>query len=201
VAPSLDLPRSVIYLRSFDDERFTSMPAGGDNAFWPFQVKTEEERLVAALQSMGEVLAIGRPGEKLPELGARRFYFKDDEWQSVICDWIKRCRLVVARIAGTDALWWELRTVFALSKGRRLILAVPDDRSTYAAFRERFGAEVAAAGPLPVIDRLADLRRASHAGYIFFDAGRTAHFVRFRGSSERALRRALEPVAGRLNTF
>jgi hypothetical protein len=40
---------------------------------------TQEEQLVEALKPAGPVVAVGRPGERLPPVGARRIYLVDDE--------------------------------------------------------------------------------------------------------------------------
>lgn len=51
---------SVLYLRSFGDEAFTSL-ALDDNLSWPFSIKTHEERLVKSLSIVGQVVTVGRP--------------------------------------------------------------------------------------------------------------------------------------------
>jgi hypothetical protein len=45
---------------------------------------TEEEQLAMVMNEIGPFIAIGRPGEQWPELGAARMYVGDDEWQATI---------------------------------------------------------------------------------------------------------------------
>ena len=87
----------VVYLRSFQDDSVTaegtlSTPELG--AFGGALVGgmledldlaggtvTEEEQLAEALKDVGPFVAIGKPGEKLPQLGASRMYLQDSEWR------------------------------------------------------------------------------------------------------------------------
>lgn len=100
----------VIYLRSFKDDRGSSVNtmknrfplwrllhpfklwASGLNVF---DTRTEEEILAEVLHQIGPVVGIGRPGEKLPLLGAARVYVGDDHWQQTVHDFLSRAGLVV----------------------------------------------------------------------------------------------------------
>ena len=186
---------SVLYLRSFHDEAVTS-EAPVANAFWPFRVRTGEETLVEALQEAGPVVAIGRPGERLPELGARRFYFSDDRWQAVARDRISKSRLVVLRVGQTGGLWWEVQTAVAQARAERLLFVVPDHRTSYGAFRDRFNAEFAPRCELPAL-KLSD-SSWSLAGFVQFDGDWTPGYVRFRASSPRSMKKSLRTVIHRV---
>lgn len=192
--PAIDT--SVLYLRSFQDEALTSQ-APVENAFWPFRVKTGEETLVEALQGAGPVIAIGRPGERLPELGARRFYFTDDGWRAVARAWISESRLVVLRVGETGGLWWEVQTAVGQAKPGRLLLVVPDHRASYNAFRDRFNAEFAPRCELPAL-KLSDHASWSLAGFVQFDGDWTPAYVRFRASSTGSIKKSLRTVFQRV---
>jgi hypothetical protein len=189
---------SVLYLRSFADEVLTSMALEG-NPFWPFRVETGEERLVRLLQIAGEVVAVGEPGEDLPELGAKRVYLADHEWQSVVTCWIESARLVVIRIGGSDGLWWETKTGIARTSPKRLMLLVPDAQPTYLTFCQRFESEFAGFSSLPEIDQLANESNGVNlAGFIHFDENRVGHFDRVP-SSARGMRKAFAPFFAKLS--
>ena len=69
--PIYDSRPHVLYLRSFQTDAST-----------PFKVlasgfTTEEEQLADVLRPLGEMVAIGRPGESLPTPGAARTYATD----------------------------------------------------------------------------------------------------------------------------
>jgi hypothetical protein len=105
----------VIYLRSFDQDQKTAKRKGS----W-----TEEEYLAQLLTLIGPVIAIGRPGEKLPEVGARRLYVNDDEWQSTVEGLMKSSRLVAIRTGRSSGLRWEFRKCLELLRPEQLLLVV-----------------------------------------------------------------------------
>ena len=49
-------------------------------------VRTPEQELADILEHVGPVVAVGKPGEPLPELGAARLYVSHDEWQGKVHD-------------------------------------------------------------------------------------------------------------------
>jgi hypothetical protein len=82
----------VVYLRSFYvDQGFSRRPRPVGR---PFSVRTEEEQLAKALREIGPVVAIGKPGERLPRLGANRIYVRDEDWQEQVLSWFARAALV-----------------------------------------------------------------------------------------------------------
>ena len=63
----------VLYLRSFGDDSTAGRVVGGGHLLfsgWTLGFSTEEEQLSSAFSAIGPFIAIGKPGEKLPELGA-----------------------------------------------------------------------------------------------------------------------------------
>ena len=81
-----------------------------------------EQELARILGRVGPVVAIGRPGEPLPELGAARLYASDDEWRDVIRDLMRRARLVVVRAGATPNLQWEIDEAVRLLPLRHLVI-------------------------------------------------------------------------------
>ena len=103
-----DVRAPVVYLRSFQvDKRLSRRPLAIGRVI---SSRTEEEQLVEALRESGPVVAIGRPGERLPRLGAQRMYVEDAEWQQQILSWFTRAALVVIHVPAkpTEGLTWEL---------------------------------------------------------------------------------------------
>lgn len=101
----------VLYLRSFRDDgsglRMPSWVAYKSHE----RTESDEERMVRYLRSVGPVVAIGRPGESLPELGAARMYVSDDQWQAVVVELMSRAALVVLRLGSSPGLLWEFDTL------------------------------------------------------------------------------------------
>jgi len=119
---------SIVYLRSFADAAAAGLP-GADRGglLYAFATATEEEQLMRVLSEAGPTIALGRPGESLPELGARRVYVEDAVWQSTITEWLKAARLTVLRVGGSAGLLWELEMVRGLLAPDRLVLLIPRD--------------------------------------------------------------------------
>lgn len=123
----------VLYLRSFEaDDVMTASRGLGNSA---------EEALVAALNAIGPVVALGEPGEKLPPLGAARAYSTDDRWQLHISDWAAEASQVVLLAGHTPNFWWEVRHLVASGALDKAVFLLPGG-DAYHAFRQRFMGEV-----------------------------------------------------------
>jgi len=111
---SIDRP-PVLYLRSFEDDQRGARMKGS---------LTEEEHLAKVLSQIGPFLAIGRPGEGLPELGASRIYVGDADWQSTVQKLLETARLVIIRTGRTMGLGWEVEQAVRVLKPEQLVLLV-----------------------------------------------------------------------------
>ena len=92
----------ILYLRSFNDDSETGVPIKSSGRYF-----TEEEFLVFSLEQLGTAIAIGRPGESAPPLGAKRFYISEDQWQDKVQELSADARLVIFRFGKTEGLKWE----------------------------------------------------------------------------------------------
>jgi hypothetical protein len=124
----------VVFLRSFKSDKrsesfWTTLPA----------TVTQEEQLVTALRAFGPVIAMGRPEEHMPTLGAVRIYAKevlteelslesaeDEEgWRLIVKKAIERAILVVIRFDRTPGLRWELEYALGCLPPSKIVLLVP----------------------------------------------------------------------------
>ena len=112
----------VVLLRSFSDDDLIDPFPGGTYKVVPGRY---ENRLVEALAALGPVIALGRPGEKTPELGAARLYVKDEYWQRAIEYLMARAIAVVAVVGGSPGLWWEIESAIQLVPAERLLFFFP----------------------------------------------------------------------------
>jgi hypothetical protein len=125
-----DDPRTpVIYLRSFADDG-RKMREGIWYQFfqslYALIARTVEQRLARAVRKYGPFIAIGRPGEDLPELGAARMYVSDNDWQEVVTDFLTRPgATVLFQVGETPGLRWELQAVSRHVPPARVLLIVP----------------------------------------------------------------------------
>ena len=120
----------IVLLRSFQDDEKSVKRRNvlARLLFWGFRGRIRlEEAIAGELARFGPFVAIGEPGERLPDLGAARAYFSNDEWQAAVLDWIGRARTIV--IIGGTTRWVtrELQQVVASGKLHHLVLLLPPD--------------------------------------------------------------------------
>lgn len=100
--------------------------------------KTYEERLAATLNCFGPCITVGRPHEKLPELGFSRLYTDDANWQQVVSAMLARAQLVLVRAEHiTASIRWELSAFVASASPRQMILFFPYEVDAYDGDAER----------------------------------------------------------------
>ena len=140
-------PRSpVLYLREFEAD---------NDSFFKFWIVnaarfighadtdvTEESRCATLFNRIGPVVAIGRPGQVLPTLGASRLYVEHGRCQEVVARLAAVSALTVIRVGKPDDLWWEIEHAIGNLPPERLVLYLsgktPEERkAAYEAFRER----------------------------------------------------------------
>jgi hypothetical protein len=89
---------------------------------------TIELILESALSNFGPVIAIGRPSQKIPPLGAARFWVDDEHWQLVIAKLLPACQLVVmimGTVSDRSGLAWEVEQLFLTQTQVPLWIVVP----------------------------------------------------------------------------
>lgn len=133
------LANSTLLLRSFADDQLSLVSdlAGiGPAAPQLVLARTRFEELVAqALFDAGPLIAIGRPGEPLPELGAARTYWTDEDWQSAVEATVYRADNVVMIAGLSQGLRWEVDKLRSWGMLRKLLVLIPPDRASRTAQR------------------------------------------------------------------
>ena len=117
-------PRApVLLLRSFHDDVLPlGSPAPRRGSDRP---TTFEEVLTGQLWRRGPVIAIGRPGERIPPMGAARDYYSDAIWQTEAERMVRESQAIVMIVGITPGLGWEMRRVNDLEMLNKLALAFP----------------------------------------------------------------------------
>ncbi len=171
----------VVYLRSFEaDSELVLRPAGFWNrvatVFFDYMVTfSPEQELAEILNRVGPVIAIGKPGEPLPELGAARLYVGDADWKAKVTDMIARSRLVIIRAGSTPNLQWEIeQTMTRVPRRQILFVSLGDAKKTAPFdqyFEQRFGPvmQSSTAADTPVFMKLISTGKYVHGKIIFFD--------------------------------
>jgi TM2 domain-containing membrane protein YozV len=171
----------VVYLRSFEaDNEILLRPKGFWNraalvCFDYMATFSPEQELAEFLQHVGPVIAIGRPGEALPELGAARLYVSDDDWKAKVADMMTRSRLLIIRTGDTRNLRWEIEEAMARVPRRQILFVSLGDAKTTAPFdqyfQQRFGPLVRAGKPTTTtaLTKLLSAGKYATGKIIFFD--------------------------------
>jgi hypothetical protein len=131
----------VLYLRGFGDDQGAAVVDGIPGALSAglLTIHSREEQLVGALGAFGPVIAVGRPGEPLPHLGAARFYLPFDDWQPGVLRLMHLSRLIVLRLGEGEGVWWEVEQARATQPPGKLVLLMPGGRHDLA---ERLDAQL-----------------------------------------------------------
>ena len=129
----------VLYLRAFRDEAATrrSRTRVGHGSIDVVYGVGEEECLGEELTKIGPFVAIGHPGDPLPQLGASRTYVEDVDWRSVVLGLMDQAAALVIRIGGGQGLAWEIEQALTRFPPERLLFVVPRDPVAYSEFKYR----------------------------------------------------------------
>ncbi|MGW5691131.1 hypothetical protein ACWEWX_09265 [Streptomyces asiaticus] len=216
----------VLYLRPFaDDPVRARMPSPDPNSsigsVFRLSGRTQEETLRRLFRPFGVMVAIGRPGERLPLPGALRAYLPLDDWQDTVARLIAQARLVVLGAGPGPGTIWELVEAVRVIPPARLVLIVHHDEAVYEQFRRAAAAEFAARLPRlrqekgpgwtpPVFPAYPPLTRPERLtsdyvlkGMICFGPGWEPRFIRFdptaprrrsRAALAKEVNRSLEPL-------
>lgn len=114
----------VLFLRSFDDDDLVDptprMIPMGD--FFP---RRYEESFSNALRRVGPMVAIGRPGSTLSDLGSGRLYVPDPAWKDAVNYLRGRASAILFVVGRTEGLWWEIETSLRDVAPERLLFFFP----------------------------------------------------------------------------
>lgn len=192
----------VVYLRSFDADDLDPDPPGpiayylSAGTFEETFGASEEEQFAIAMNELGPFVAIGKPYDILPKLGAARVRVSDEQWQAKVAEWVSRAQLVVLRLGFTKGVEWEIAHILQHAPPQKLVLLLPFTPATgYDTFRQRMREQFQL--ELPEIHRRNWTPPLSVCGLIFFSSGWEPHFVAFKRPLLNRISRGLDKV-GRL---
>jgi len=125
---------SVLFLRSFsDDGVVVYAPTSGQVLSRLCGNRVSFERFVAqCILENGKLIAIGKPGDRLPPLGAARTYWPDDQWQDAVKTTAARAKAIILVAGSSEGLAWEVRQLRSwglLSKALFLLPPLGDEEA------------------------------------------------------------------------
>ena len=159
-------PRApIVLLRSFRDDDLKIMRertnAKGETETTFVRL---EEAIADQFEAFGPLVAIGRPGEKMPTLGAARNYHSDAEWKAAVQSWIDKAQILLLVPGLTPGLGWELAEIERRGHiAKLLVLMPPNVGSAIEGLRQAsvIGAAVGALSELATGTDIAEAKRAN----------------------------------------
>ena len=129
----------VLYFRSFEDDiRQRKFVATLNAAPALMLEQSAEEVLVEYLQHIGPLVAIGRPGEALPEVGFARMYVDHTEWQASVIRLLEGAALIVLRAGHSAGVLWESAQIFTRVPLHKVVVLVPAaEQFDYGMYRDQ----------------------------------------------------------------
>jgi hypothetical protein len=189
----------VVYLRTFDaDDIDPPSPTvmdyiRGEGTFEETFGATEEEQLALAMNELGPFIAIGRPYDPLPKLGAARVRVSDDQWQAKVAEWMKRAGLVVLRLGMTEGIEWETAHIGEHVSPEKIVLLLPfTPANGYNELRDRLSSHFRRG--LPAVNEHSWTAPRSICGLVYFSPDWTPHFVALRRSDLNSCFRAIDSL-------
>lgn len=85
---------------------------------------TSEEIISAYFSKLGNVIAIGQPGQRLLTPGAKRIYVEDDDWQTEVLDYLTRSQIIIIQPGISAGVRWEIIKTFELVPPERILLSM-----------------------------------------------------------------------------
>jgi hypothetical protein len=145
----------VLYLRPFqaDSEQLISRVLSAFRRFYAgfYAPPSGEEKLASQFESIGPMIAIGKPGERLATLGAARLYVSDAEWQQTVERLTTDAVLVIIRAGLSQGLLWEIEQIVGHSEPSRILLIAPlKSKKQDESFAEKFRAASSGIFPRPL---------------------------------------------------
>ncbi len=113
---SIPTEKIVLYLRPFSrDQKELNV------VFFAPQLSLEQE-LVNILSQFGPFWAVGKPGEELPRLGARRMYIENQHWENSVKDLMSEATIVVLMPGLSASICKELGWMLTIVDPTRIIV-------------------------------------------------------------------------------
>lgn len=114
----------ILLLRSFGDDMIGIVQEYRLSIFRR-PSHTFEEILTEHLWDHGPVVAIGRPGEAIPPLGAARDYVDNEDWQARIEELSSSSSMLLVILGRTEGVLWEIRRIVASGLLTRTVVVFP----------------------------------------------------------------------------
>jgi hypothetical protein len=126
----------ILYLREFEADESPSPFAVSDGRDENYT--SDEDLLINKIKKYGDLLAIGKPGERLTSVGDYRLYIDGKDWQSVVSDLLQKADAIILRCGVSEALHWEIDKITNLNLIEHTVF-INSDLSSRIALEQHLG--------------------------------------------------------------
>ena len=85
-----------------------------------------EDDIAGVLNCIGPFIALGKPGQRLPETGAYRLYVDSEHWEGTIIELYSVCRFVIVLgVADTKNVVWEIQQAMQRLRPDQIVFMFP----------------------------------------------------------------------------
>ena len=128
----VDGRKPILFLRPFKDDRVQLGQArlswGARIGRWLDHISDIDRMLLEEGTPYGPVVAIGRPGDKLPPYVVARGSFTNDTWQPGVLALAEKSMAIILCASDSEGVWWEIKNVAARYPDKTLVLVHPSHR-------------------------------------------------------------------------
>ena len=127
-----DRRSSVLFLRDFRDDQVSldrGVMPGWIREIDPGLEQANLEDVLQACLSVGPLVAIGRPEDVAPPIGAARRYVRNDDWKGAALSMMKAAGLVVVGASESAGLTWEVGQLRDQGHLAKCVFVMPPSRA------------------------------------------------------------------------
>jgi hypothetical protein len=99
-----------LFLRAFEDDGKRKKPPSSLFTLGLSGLHSFEEEISFHFKNKN-LIAVGKPNETFPQLGAKRLYLEDDLWKNHVSSLAQRTKVIIIKPSFTDGLFWELAMI------------------------------------------------------------------------------------------
>ena len=131
----------IVYLRSFDDDHSEKV----------LREVNHELVLSKVIKPYGPLLAIGKPGESLPTLGANRKYVSDEDWENVVTKMLAIAKAVIFKLNSSSGLLKEYELALKTVPYDKILFYFPEmEKDQTSSFINEFNTKTKYIFPNPL---------------------------------------------------
>lgn len=153
----------VLFLRDFTDDQVALDKAalpGWVRVVDPGNAQTNLEDVMQAYATVGPMVAIGRPGDEQPPVGAARRYVQDGEWKSAVTSLMDSAAVIVVGVSDSAGVVWEIEQARDRGHlGKSVFVLPPTKRRNHLLTRQLVGRLLSSVDPIRADALTASLAR------------------------------------------